>query len=88
MEDTLPVVGPVTVAGTWVNFFIMTGVFALVAIGALIWVLYFRKTRRRHRRKHHHHREHRAINPTLAETGGLPPARPPDPPGATPSQMP
>jgi hypothetical protein len=38
---------------------------------------------------HHHHRrrrrrrEHRPRNPTLAETGGLPPARPEPPPDST-----
>jgi Na+/melibiose symporter-like transporter len=86
MDDALPVVGPIT--GAWVDFFIMVGVFALIAISSLIWVFYFRKTRRRHRRKHRHHREHRVANPTLAETGGLPPARPPEPPDATPSETP
>ena len=34
----------------WVDFFIMLGVFTLIAIASLIWVFYFRKTRRRHRR--------------------------------------
>jgi len=33
---------------------------------------------RRHR--HRRHRHHRQINPTLAETGGLPPLREPDKP--------
>jgi len=33
---------------------------------------------RRHR--HRRHRHHRQINPTLAETGGLPPLRGPDKP--------
>ncbi|HXR04875.1 MAG TPA: hypothetical protein VN836_09230 [Verrucomicrobiae bacterium] len=84
MDDGLPAVGPMT--QTWVDFFIMAGVFALIAIGALIWVFYFRKRRRKHRHKHRHRRARRAANPTLAQTGGLPPARPPEPPGATPSQ--
>lgn len=66
----------------------MAGVFALIAIGALVWVFYFRKPGRRHRRKHRHHRERRSVNPTLAQTGGLPPPRPPEPPDATPSQTP
>ena len=72
----------------WVDFFIMVSVFALIAMGALIWVLYFRKTGRRHRRKRHHQREQRATNPTLAQTGGLPPARTPEPSDTTPSQTP
>jgi type VI protein secretion system component VasK len=37
--------------------------------------------RRRWRRSHHHHRPR---NPTLAETGGLPPIRPESPPDAEP----
>ena len=37
--------------------------------------------RRRRRRSHHRHRPR---NPTLAETGGLPPIRPEDPPEAKP----
>jgi hypothetical protein len=73
---------------TWVDFFIMAGVFALIATGALIWVFYFRKGRGKRRHKHHHQRGRRSVNPTLAQTGGLPPARPPESPGATPSQMP
>jgi len=73
---------------TWVNFLIMTGVFVLIAMGALIWVVYFRKRGRKHRHKHRHQRERRSVNPTLAQTGGLPPARPPEPPGASPSQTP
>jgi hypothetical protein len=35
---------------------------------------------RRRRRRHRRRREHRPRNPTLAETGGLPPIRPEDQP--------
>jgi ABC-type nickel/cobalt efflux system permease component RcnA len=35
----------------------------------------------RHRRRRHRKREHRPRNPTLAETGGLPPIRTEAPPG-------
>ena len=72
----------------WVDFFVMLGVFLLIALGALIWVVYFRKKKRKRRHKHRHRRERRSANPTLAETGGLPPSRPPEPPGTTPSQSP
>ena len=42
---------------------------------------------RQHRRRSH--REHRPINPTLAQTGGLPPIRSPDqPPGSPPPSAP
>ena len=73
---------------TWVDFFIMAGVFVVIAFSALILVFYFRKRRRKHRHRHRHHRERRAVNPTLAQTGGLPPPRPPEPPHAAPSQTP
>jgi hypothetical protein len=86
MEDGLPAVGPMT--ETWVDFFIMAGVFVMIATGALIWVFYFRKRGRKRRHKHRHHREPRPVNPTLAQTGGLPPARPSEPSGPTPSQTP
>jgi len=40
-------------------------------------------------RRHGRHREHRSLNPTLAQTGGLPPLReadePPPPPPPSPS---
>ena len=72
----------------WVDFFIMLGAFVLIAFASLIWVFYFRKTRRRHRRKRRHHREGRLVNPTLAQTGGLPPTRSPEPPTTTSSQTP
>jgi hypothetical protein len=58
----------------WVDFFIMAGAIALVAIGALVWTFYFRKPGRRRRKSRHHH-EHRLLNPTLAQNGGLPPVR-------------
>ena len=72
------------------NFFIMAGVFVLIALSLLIWVLYIRKSGRRHRRKHlhPHRRERRSINPTLAEVGGLPPSRPPNSPEPPPTQSP
>ena len=36
------------------------------------------RTSRGHRRKRHRSREHRPTNPTLQQTGGLPPPRPDD----------
>lgn len=40
-------------------------------------------------RRHRSHREHRPLNPTLAQTGGLPPIRSPEkPPGAPPPTAP
>jgi LPXTG-motif cell wall-anchored protein len=50
--------------------------------GVVIWIAVFRRKSKKKRRKHRqrHHRQH---NPTLAETGGLPPKRDPNqlPPG-------
>jgi hypothetical protein len=37
----------------------------------------------RHRRHRRRRRDHRPRNPTLAETGGLPPPKPQDPPPAS-----
>lgn len=74
----------------WQDFFIVLGAVVLAALMVFIWIALFRK-KRTHRRRHHHHgkkrrrREHRPINPTLAQTGGLPPIRAEErPPGQTP----
>ena len=61
----------------WLNFLAVAGCMLLGALGVLIWYLFFRKKRKR---KHKHHRDKRPLNPTLAETGGLPPKRDPDEP--------
>ena len=62
----------------WLNFVAVAGGMLLGAVGVLIWYLFFRKKRKRKRRQHH--REKRPLNPTLAETQGLPPRRDPDQP--------
>ncbi|HZL13796.1 MAG TPA: hypothetical protein VFC85_06590, partial [Verrucomicrobiae bacterium] len=57
----------------WVDFLIVLGVIGLVTIVAFIWAIMYHqngKPRRKRRRRHR-----RQINPTLAETGGLPPIR-------------
>jgi hypothetical protein len=72
MDDVLPAVSRMTPG--WVDAFIMTGAFVLVAIGALIWLFFLRKPGRR-RRKHRHRHESHSSNPTLAKNGGLPPVR-------------
>jgi len=71
----------------WVDFFILTGAFALVGIGALIWILFFRKPGRR-RRKHRHRHGHRSSNPTLAQNGGLPSVRQEEKPSHRPPPTP
>jgi hypothetical protein len=76
----------------WQDFLIVSGAIVLAALVALIWIALFRKDpAQQHKRKHHRHgkkrrrREHRKLNPTLAETGGLPPIRTEqNPPGQSP----
>jgi hypothetical protein len=58
----------------WLNFLAMAGGLLLGTLGVLLWFVMFRKRRRRKRRKRHEH-EKRQLNPTLAQTGGLPPVR-------------
>ena len=72
MDDVIPAVGRITPG--WVDFFITAGAIALVGIGALIWLFFFRKPGRRRRKYRHHHRD-RPPSTTLAENGGLPPVR-------------
>jgi hypothetical protein len=62
----------------WLDFLIMTFAVLLAAIGSLIWFLTSRKKRKHRRRRRHY--EKRPLNPTLAETGGLPPKREPNQP--------
>jgi hypothetical protein len=67
------------VAADWMIFIVI-----LLAVGIgiacfVIWLLIFRKTARKHRKRKRGH-QHRKLNPTLAETGGLPPARAPNQP--------
>jgi cytochrome c-type biogenesis protein CcmH/NrfF len=69
----------------WVNFLAIFFAVALAAIGVLLWAVVFRKKRRRkHHHKHRTHHESRNPNPTLAETGGLPPLRPSEKPSDQP----
>jgi len=50
-----------------------------VAIGGfVVWLKVLRGSKSKHRRRKRRHR--RAINPTLAQTGGLPPKRDPNQP--------
>jgi hypothetical protein len=56
----------------------------LLAVGIgiacfVIWLFVIRKSGKK-RRKHHKRRHNRQHNPTLAETGGLPPVRDPNQP--------
>ena len=68
-------------SGDWLIF---VAILLAVGIGIacfIIWLFLFRKAGKKRRK---HSRRHRRINPTLAETGGLPPVRhPSDPPKGT-----
>ncbi|HXI72167.1 MAG TPA: hypothetical protein VNN22_17565 [Verrucomicrobiae bacterium] len=74
----------------WVNFLAIFAALVLASIGGLVWAVVFRRKRRRkHHKRHNHqkgrnHHEPRKPNPTLAETGGLPPFRPSETPGEQP----
>ena len=61
----------------------------VITVALLVWAVFLRRGPRRararllqdeppssgHRRRRHRRREHRPSNPTLAETGGLPPVK-------------
>jgi len=87
MKKAIPALGSLT--PEWADFIIMAGAFALVAIGALIWVLFLRKKGRR-RRKHRHQRGDHSSNPPPAPAGEQPPARPANEPSGrqTPTSQP
>lgn len=74
--DNMPTSG---VAADWMIF---VAILLLVGVSIacfVIWLLVFRKGAKKRKRRSRH-REHRKHNPTLAETGGLPPLRPPNQP--------
>jgi hypothetical protein len=71
MDDGLPAIG--RFSPEWVDFFVVFGAIGLVVLVTFIWALFIRKNRTRRRKEHR--RRHRPFNPTLAETGGLPPVR-------------
>jgi len=87
MDDVLPAVSHVE--PQWLDFFVMAGALLLLAACLFVWVAYFRRGRRKHRHRRYHHGERRANNPTLAQTGGLPPVRPhQEPPEKPPADVP
>ncbi len=65
----------------WLEFFAFLVLMGLFIAGLIVWikVIHGSKSKRKRKRRRHH----RHTNPTLAETGGLPPARDPNqpPPG-------
>jgi hypothetical protein len=76
---------------------LVLGVLVVAALAGMVWAVFFHKPshkrrdppktaeprERKRKRKRKRRHEHRPMNPTLAETGGLPPHRgdrPPPPP--------
>ncbi len=50
----------------------------LPGLVAFFWVAFFRRTRRRHKHRRPHSHRQGMMNPTLEQTGGLPPIRTPE----------
>ena len=75
----LPTTGNTT---DWLIFAATLLAIGLLIAGVVIWIAVFRgkSKKKRRKRRQRHQRQH---NPTLAETGGLPPRRDPNlpPPG-------
>jgi hypothetical protein len=64
------------------DWLIFVAILLAIGIGIacfIIWLFLFRKSGNK-RRKKNRRRHHRKTNPTLAETGGLPPLRDPNQP--------
>ena len=80
-ETLLAAAGPLP---QWVFFMAVFGVIVVSALIVLFWVVLLRKPKNKKRKRRSRHHEKRKINPTLAESGGLPPVREPEkPPGQT-----
>jgi len=57
----------------WAGFALFLVLFGLCLFGFFVWLKVARSTKSKRKRRHRHHR--RPTNPTLAQTGGLPPKR-------------
>ncbi len=64
----------------WLGFLLFLLILCVCLGGFVVWLTTSRHGKPKRKRKHRHHR---SANPTLAQTGGLPPKRAPDelPPG-------
>ena len=63
------------------DWLVFLAILLAVGIGVtsfFVWLMLFRKSGKK--RKSHRQRKHRRMNPTLAQTGGLPPMRQPGEP--------
>jgi hypothetical protein len=58
----------------WAGVVIVMGTAGLVTLAAMVWIVFFRKNKHRRRRRRQRS-DQQQLNPTLAQIGGLPPAR-------------
>jgi hypothetical protein len=58
----------------WAGVVIVLGSAFVVTLVAVVWIIFFRKNVHRRRRRRRPN-EPQQLNPTLAQVGGLPPAR-------------
>jgi len=71
------------VKADWLIFLVMIAAVGIAVGCVVIWMAVYRPKSKKAKRKHRRKRHQRQHNPTLAETGGLPPVRDPNqpPPG-------
>jgi hypothetical protein len=64
----------------WLGFILFLLLLFVCLGGVIVWVNLAKRGKTKRKRRHRHHRP---LNPTLAQTGGLPPRRDPNlpPPG-------
>ena len=67
------------VAADWMIFVAILLAVGIGIAGFVVWLFVLRKSGKK-RHKHHKRHHHRKLNPTLAESGGLPPPRAPNQP--------
>jgi len=66
----------------WYQIFVVIGAILAVAFLVFLWAVVFHKRGLKQRRRRRHRRGKLSVNPTLAESGGLPPVRGDDNPPA------
>jgi preprotein translocase subunit YajC len=73
---------PNSTSTDWLIFLVMLLAIGMGIAGVVIWLVVLRPQSKKQRRKHRQ-RHQRQRNPTLAQTGGLPPKRDPNQPPAS-----
>ena len=64
----------------WVIFALMLLGIGIVVACFAVWLFAFHQPGKKHHKRRKRRRHHRQVNPTLAQTGGLPPPRQPGEP--------